>query len=674
MAVFNDEPLRPAGVPGQSGVPDMPGAASAAGAPNALGMFGAYRLLRHIGGGALGEVYLALRPPTATPPPSASSSRLTGFASQVAIKVLRAPISDPFAQAVARQSQMAAELRQSHIIPIYEALADGERLGVVMAFAPGGSLGDTLSGRNGKSLPLPLEVGVVLRLVMQIGRALAALDAAGGVHGDLKPENIFVRTSSSGSPLAVISDFGQAAGVPLIAQTLANGAAFSDEQRQWTNDHLRYAAPERLLGPALPASDQYTLAAIAYLLLCGRPPIAGEGQALLAGIANSAAPAPSQINRALPAAVDSVLLRALAKQPDDRFADVRSFAEALDEALGVAVGVVAGPGATAAGAGYAAGDVTMQFSRLADSSPARRPADQRGVATAVASMPRRATQPPASAPTTPDEVDLPDDAPRSLRRPLAIATALALIIALVTCGVTAYVFAAGPLYNPQGIAGFGGPNSNDATATPEATIPPRARAAVAQFALAVQQPPIFSDALDGQAARWATANGRIFYRGKRLYLNNPNATTIVAVDDPNQTSQSVMVARVDVTLVQGRPGDLAGLRFFVTANSDGSSSFFAYFISPDGGYALWLNQQGGWSTVISGYSSALRAGLGQTNTLAVLANGPQGVITLFANNRYVAQVKLGPNFTGPIAGAMGLIVLNAGVEAAYAHYAIYAAS
>ena len=695
MTGFNDEPLGPAGAPNGAGALGANAAGGPMGAPNlpggaglnsleSLGMFGVYRLLRRIGGGALGDVYLALRPASAPAPalplssPAASSSRNTGIASQVAIKILRAPASDPFAQEVARQSLAAAALRQSHIIPIYEALADGDRAGVVMAYAPGGSLGDTLSGRNGKSLALPLAPGVVLRLVMQIGRALAALHAVGGVHGDLKPDNIFVRTSPSGAPLAVIGDFGQASGVPMIAQTIVSGAPLSEEQRRWANDHLRFAAPERLAGAALPASDQYALAAVAYALLTGRPPIPGEGQALLAGITNGAITPPSQINGDLPAAADAALLRALAQRPEQRFPDVRTFAEALDAAL--AVGVAVAPGAPAATGGYVEG-VTMQFNQLAESSPAsRRPTGLTGAAvvgmagkTGGVATPQRATPPPDDAPETPDEVALPNDAPRGLRRPLAIATALALVIALVTCGVTAYVFSAGPLHTPTGLTGFSGPNSNNATATPQATIPASARAAVAQFAQALQQTPIFSDALDGQTDHWTTHKGQVYYQGGRLHLYNPSATAVVAVDDPNQTSQSAMALRVDITLARGNPGDLAGLRFFVTTNDDGTQSYFAYFISPEGQYELWFNQHGQWDTAISGYSPALKVGLGQTNTLAVLADGAQGVITLFANGKYVAQVTLDPRFTPPTDGTMGLIVLNAGVEAVYSHYAIYPA-
>jgi len=652
-------------------------------------MFGAYRLLRRIGGGALGEVYLALRPASAPQPapplpsassPAASSSRNTSIASQVAVKLLRAPASDPFAQEVARQTLAAAALRQSHIIPIYEALADGERVGVVMAYAPGGSLGDSLSGRNGKSLSLPLAPGVVLRLVMQIGRALVALHTAGLTHGDLTPDNIFVRTSPSGAPLAVISDFGQADGVPMIAQAVSANTPLTDEQRVWANDHLRFAAPERLTGATLSASDQYALAAIAYALLTGRPPIAGEGHALLAGVANGDILAPTVVNANLPTPVDAILLRALAPRPDDRFPDVRAFAEALDAALAAPV---AASGAQAGGS-YVEG-VTMQFNQLAESSPAsRRPtgltgAPASGAASGAVAAPGRSERPAVMAPDEIDEPDepddgaLPDDAPRSLRRPLAIATALALIIALVTCGVTAYVFSAGPLRAPSGLTGFSGPNSNNATATPEATIPPNARAAIAQFAQAVQQPPIFSDSLSGQSNHWTTHPGRVYYQGGRLHLYNPSATALVVVDDPAQASQSAMAMRVDITLARGRPGDLAGLRFFVTNNADGTQSYFTYLISPDGQYNLWLNQHGEWDTIISGYTPALKDGLGQTNTLGVLANGAQGLITLFVNGKFVTQVRLDPNFARPTDGTMGLIVLNAGVEAVYAHYAIYAA-
>src|SRR5262249_54865029 len=152
-----------------------------------------------------------------------------------------------------------------------------------------------------------------------------------------------------------VSDFGQAI-LTLAAASLASGRNAGPDQQRWVHEQLRCAAPEQLRGAATTASDQYGLAALAYYLLTGRPPFAGDAGALLAAIPSDAPPPPSRVNPEISPEAERALLRALAKQPEARFASIAVFGELLADTLAVPVGAAAG-----------VSGVTAQMSSLAAS-------------------------------------------------------------------------------------------------------------------------------------------------------------------------------------------------------------------------------------------------------------------------------------------------------------------
>jgi serine/threonine protein kinase len=589
--------------------------------------FGPYRLLRRLGGGGAGEVYLA------EPTQPGQDGR------QVAIKILRATADNPMSQAVGSDVTRVAALDEKHIIPYRDVVADGTSLGVVMAYAPGGSLGDEL--RQTDLVPLPLAPAVVARIVSQLTRALSAAHAAGVTHGDLKPSNIFVRTSSHGAPIATVSDFGQAFLTPLAAERAANERG---EQNQWALDQLRFAAPEQLQGAVSPATDQYALAAVAYYLLTGSQVFSGTARQLLSAIARDPITPPSALNPAQNSRVDRVLQRALAKQPEQRFPSVQAFAEAFAEAIGAL-----DPAASMYGS-----------SRVVPRTQTA-PGESRGGFDMGAD-------------------DLPADTPQPVRRWLLVLASGAVLAALLTCLLSWRLVGGGSasLQLQGDIQRFLGPNSI-ATNTPETNTvaDETARAAEAQLNAALGNKPLFSDALTTNTQGWKVQSPSSFFASDGLHIVNQSSTDpllLVAPKPSNLPTNAVI--RAKVTVVKGATDDLAGICFLSKTDSAGRRQSYCYFASSEGRYELWYYnarlQSDRWQFLNSGYSSRLKTGIGQTNELAALTNISDSTVTLFANGKYLGKSSLVSG--GPTTGGAGLLVLNRGAEAAFSQYAIYAAT
>ncbi|HET9979329.1 MAG TPA: hypothetical protein VFQ32_02725, partial [Ktedonobacterales bacterium] len=144
----------------------------------------------------------------------------------------------------------------------------------------------------------------------------------------------------------------------------------------------------------------------------------------------------------------------------------------------------------------------------------------------------------------------------------------------------------------------------------------------------------------------------------------------VAADAPISAPAGDYVTQVTMTITSGVGGDLAGLRFFVTDQGDGTTTYYAFFLSPDGQYYLWYYRNA-WTFISGGYAPQVKRGDGATNTLAVIALGDAHKALLFVNGAYIGSAALRPD--GPISGDAGVIVLNHGVEASYSRFALYPA-
>ncbi len=266
-----------------------------------------YRVARHIASGGMASVWEA-------------EDLLLGRT--VAVKVLGAQFaSDPSARArFQREARTAAQVSdQTNVVTIYDIGEHADDAFIVMEYFAGGTVADRLRAARDGGERVSHETAL-----RWLGEAAAGLDvahAAGIVHRDVKPANLLLDAQGR----LAVADFG-------IAR-LAD-----DTQMTQTGQVLgtaAYISPEQALGqPATPASDRYALAVVAYELLTGSRPFSGgppTAQALQH--ARDTPPRASQADPELPAAVDGVLSRGLAKDPDRRPATASELVAGLEEAL-----------------------------------------------------------------------------------------------------------------------------------------------------------------------------------------------------------------------------------------------------------------------------------------------------------------------------------------------------
>jgi len=274
---------------------------------------GRFRLLRLLGRGGMGEVYLA------------EDEQLRR---QVAIKVIQAEYLDPDATRLfQREARAIAMLSHSHILPLFdfgEATIHGTTLTyMVMPFCKEGTLAAWMQQRRNTGLLSPQDVGFI---VQQAASALQYAHNHQIVHQDVKPSNFLIRSieDASGLPDLMLADFG-------VAKSTSTTASVSQSVRGTP----AYMAPEQWEGTPVAATDQYALAIMAYDLLTGHPPFQGSLGKVMYQHLHVTPQLPSTLNLRLPADVDMVLLHALAKKPEERFGSISAFARAFQQALPV---------------------------------------------------------------------------------------------------------------------------------------------------------------------------------------------------------------------------------------------------------------------------------------------------------------------------------------------------
>jgi serine/threonine-protein kinase len=262
---------------------------------------GNYRIFQDIGHGGMATVYRAY---------DTENDRV------VALKVLSPYIAQEpkFKARFAQEIKVLLELRHPHIVPVYDYGEVGEFAYIVMPFMNAGTLFQRLWEG-----PLPLDAAS--DLLHQISGALDYVHANGVVHRDIKPSNILIDDDGN----AMLTDFG-------FARVDDNSLSITGSGIVGTP---MYMSPEQCRGEeASPLSDQYAFGVILYQMTTGRLPYDGDTPLeILIKQATDPLIRPREINPDLPRQVEKVLLKALSREPEDRFLSMANFEEAFRLAI-----------------------------------------------------------------------------------------------------------------------------------------------------------------------------------------------------------------------------------------------------------------------------------------------------------------------------------------------------
>lgn len=267
---------------------------------------GRYAVVEPVGSGGMAEVYRA-------------RDELLGR--DVAVKVLSARLSNDksFVERFRREAQSAANLNHPNVVSLYDYGADDGAYYIVMEYIEGKSLGEIVAD-SGALLPERAA-----EIASDVAAALERAHSSGLVHRDIKPTNIMVTSSGQ----TKVTDFG-------IARALGG----STEQTQMTQTGMvigtaAYLSPEQAQGNPVDArSDVYSLGCVLYEMLTGRPPFSGDAPLAIAykHVREDPTP-PSTANPDVPRELDAVTLKALSKNPDNRYASAAEMREDLQRFL-----------------------------------------------------------------------------------------------------------------------------------------------------------------------------------------------------------------------------------------------------------------------------------------------------------------------------------------------------
>jgi eukaryotic-like serine/threonine-protein kinase len=613
-----------------------------------------YLLRRRLKTGGMGAIYLA---------------EDEHLARQVAIKIItidydhvsESEEAEEAARLFLREARAIARFNHDHILPIYEVgqdtAHDGEVMYMVMPYCPEGSLADWLYTHD-ISLPLPAQD--VAHILTQAAEALQLAHDHFIIHQDVKPGNFLVRQAAAHPAQLKIqlADFGIAKLLRASSETLSvRGTPF-------------YMAPEQWEGRAEPATDQYSLAVMAYEFLAGRRPFRGNNaQHIWYQHVHVRPEPPSAFNPHLNSALDAIILRALAKSPTERFSSVTAFAEA--------------------------------FQRTCYKRNHGFPSSEENGAIALAN---RATLPPTvhAPPPTRNQSPPPEQRRQSAGHRVIIPFLLVLLLIAVSTGLFFFIRAQGyksgnatptspatknqtassltalaqrqmstvqaqqtssAQINATNVAATVNANATatiNAIATDVVATHAAGTATAVAFAtatvttyynkLGVSGLPGFDDPLhdNSQGNRWDVVNLQDGSCGftQDIYYASTTANTFAPcfAETPRF---STMVYQITQTISKG---DQGGITF---CGDSQAGNYYAFTISASGSYSLVVYQDYQViDTLAQGTSTAIHTGAGQYNLLAVRV--VNGVITMFINMQSLPPVNNSTYTTG----AIGVIAVS----------------
>ena len=271
-------------------------------------VFAGYTIVRLLGAGAMGNVYLASHP------------RLPR---QDALKVLPADLTaDPeFRARFLREAELAAALSHPHIVRIHDRGEEDGQFWISMDYVAGTDAGRVLR----EQYPSGMPVDEVVSIIAAVGSALDYAHYRGLLHRDVKPANILLADPDGQLRRVFLADFG-------IARRVDDAMGLT--ATNMTVGTVNYAAPEQLKGlPIDGRADQYALACTAFHLLAGAAPFEDSNPAVV--ISRHVGEPPPSIGTRRPelAGLDAVFATAMAKEPAERFGNCAQFAEQLGRQL-----------------------------------------------------------------------------------------------------------------------------------------------------------------------------------------------------------------------------------------------------------------------------------------------------------------------------------------------------
>ena len=270
-----------------------------------------YTILRTLGAGGMGEVYLVQHP------------RLPR---RDALKVLGSAVSsdDEYRKRFNLEADMVATLSNPHIVTIYDRGEFDDKLWISMEYVDGTDASRLLAERYPYGMP-PDEV---VRIITGVAEALDYAHSRGLLHRDVKPANILLGRPDSGDKRVMLADFG-------IARWMGQASELTGANM--TVGTVAYAAPEQLKGDEIDGhADQYALAATAYHLLTGMPPFQHTNPAIVISQHLSSDPPAIGAKRPELACLSPVFAKALAKDARKRYPRCVDFARALQRGIGTA--------------------------------------------------------------------------------------------------------------------------------------------------------------------------------------------------------------------------------------------------------------------------------------------------------------------------------------------------
>jgi serine/threonine protein kinase/tetratricopeptide (TPR) repeat protein len=262
--------------------------------------FGNYRLVRYLGQGGFAQVYLGEH---------------IYLQTQAAIKVLHLRLAHSELKDFLQEARTIAHLSHPHIVQVFDFGLEGSIPYLVMQYAPHGSLRQRHP--TGSLVPLP----TIVTYVQTLASALQYAHSQNIVHRDVKPENMLL---GKGQEL-LLSDFG-------VAVVARGRGRTGNTPQQESGGTLAYMAPEQINGFASPASDQYALGIVVYEWLCGSRPFSGSLEDIILQHLHTNPPTLREHLPTIVPALEQVVFKALAKDPQQRFASVSDFAMALVQA------------------------------------------------------------------------------------------------------------------------------------------------------------------------------------------------------------------------------------------------------------------------------------------------------------------------------------------------------